>query len=137
MDLTKGKKAIGSKWVFKIKYKANGDLKRYKARLVAKGYNQKYSIDYDETFSLVVKMTTIRCLVAVAANRGWILNQLDVNNVFLHGDLKEDVYMILPPGYYESTNQVCKLSKSIYGLKQASRQWFAKLAQELLNLGHY
>lgn len=79
VEFSKRKKAIRSKWAFKVKYKANGELERYKARLVANGYTQNYGINYDETFLPMVKMTTIKCLVAVATNRGWTLNQLHVN----------------------------------------------------------
>ena len=93
-----------------IQNKIYGTLEKYKARLVAKGYNQKYGIDYDETFSSVVKMTTIRCLIAVATSKKWSLSQFDVNNAFLHGDLMEEVYM-LPP-HYKETNKVCKLISS-------------------------
>lgn len=92
-------------------------MERYKARLVAKGYNQKFGIYYDETFSLVVKMTTIRCLIAMAAYKGWSLYQLDVNIAYLHGDLKEEVYMQMPQGYGNIKNKVYKLRNSLYGLK--------------------
>ena len=85
------KKAIGSKWVYKIKLRADGSLERYKARLVAKGYNQQYGIDFQETFSPVVRMTSIRSLIALAAHRKWPLFQLDINNTFLHGDPFEEV----------------------------------------------
>jgi hypothetical protein len=85
--LPKDKKTIGCKWVYKIKHNADGSMNRYKTRLVAKGYAQTYGIHYEETYSLVAKMTTIRTIIAMVVVKGWSLHQMDVNNVFLHGDL--------------------------------------------------
>lgn len=112
------KKPIGCKWVYKVKLKADGSLEHCKACLVAKGFNQKYGIDYQEAFSPVIKMTTIRSMIALAASRKWDLYQLDVNNAFMHGDLNEEVYMKVPDGITAPPNMVCRLRKSIYGLKQ-------------------
>jgi hypothetical protein len=91
--LQKDKKIIGCKWVFKIKHNADGSVSRYKARLVAKGYAQTYGIDYEETYSPVAKMTTIRTIIAMTATKGWSLHQMDVKNVFLYGDLQDEMYM--------------------------------------------
>jgi hypothetical protein len=87
--LPKDKKAIKCKWVCKIKHNANGSVSRYKTRLVAKGYAQTYGIDYEETYSPIAKMTTVRTIIAMATTKGWCLHQMDVKNVFLHGDLQE------------------------------------------------
>nr|XP_017248276.1 PREDICTED: uncharacterized protein LOC108219369 [Daucus carota subsp. sativus] len=135
VTLPKGKKTIGSKWVFKVKVKADGSLERCKARLVAKGFNQKYGIDIVETFSPVVKMGTVRILLALAASKNWSVFQLDVNNAFFHGTLVEEVYMKVPEGIPNPDNLVCLLRKSIYGLRQASRCWNYKLVAELFRQG--
>ncbi|GKF92706.1 ribonuclease H-like domain-containing protein, partial [Tanacetum coccineum] len=133
IDLPVGRKAIGSKWVWKIKYKSDGEIERYKARLVANGFNQREGIDFDKTFSPVVKIVTVRCLINLVVQSGWSLFQMNINNAFLYGDLEETVYMTLPPGYFPANEtKVCKLNKSLYGLKQALRQWNAKLTVALL-----
>ncbi|KAG9453307.1 hypothetical protein H6P81_006211 [Aristolochia fimbriata] len=128
-QLPKGKRAIGCKWVFAKKegFPKNGDI-RYKARLVAKGYAQKEGIDYNEIFSLVVKHSSIRILLALVVQLNFELAQLDVKTAFLHGDLREEIYMTQPDGYKVAgkENWVCKLIKSLYGLKQSPRQWYKR-----------
>ncbi len=135
--LPKDKKAIGYKWVYKVKHNADGSVNKYKVRLVAKGYAQTYGIDYEETHSPIAKMTTIRAIIAMVAAKGWSLHQMDVNNVFHHGDLQEEVYMEQPPGYVDQThpNLVCRLKKTLYGLKQAPRAWSDKIGQYLVTSG--
>ncbi|KAJ0514307.1 putative RNA-directed DNA polymerase [Helianthus annuus] len=135
-DLPENRKPIGCKWIYKIKYRSNGEIERYKARLVAKGFNQREGLDFDETFSPVVKMVTVRCLISLAVQNSWPLYQLDVNNAFLYGEMSEDVYMDIPEGYVEiGSNKVCKLVKSLYGLKQAPRKWNEKLTSTLIEMG--
>jgi hypothetical protein len=131
------KNIIDCKWVYRVKKNADGTIDRYKARLVAKGYKQRYGIDYEDTFSPVVKAAIIRTVLAIAVSRGWVLRQLDVKNAFLHGVLEEEVYMRQPPGFEDQNapNYICKLDKALYGLKQAPRAWFSCLSSKLHALG--
>ncbi|GJQ92447.1 putative RNA-directed DNA polymerase [Tanacetum coccineum] len=135
-DLPKNRKAIGSKWIFKVKYKYTGKVERFKARLVAKGFSQKEGIDYEEIFSPVVKMVTVRCHLSLVVQKGWVVYQLDINNAFLYGEIVKDVYMTLPEGYFDvNDKKVCKLQKSLYGLKQTPRKWREKLTSVLKVFG--
>ncbi|GJS42104.1 putative zinc finger, CCHC-type containing protein [Tanacetum coccineum] len=127
-ELPKGTKPVGCKWVFKTKNDPIGNVERYKARLVAKGYTQKEGVDYKETFSPVSRKDSLRIVMALVAHFDLELHQMDVKTAFRNGDLHEDVYMAQPQGFKSKGQEhlVCKLKKSIYGLKQASRQWYLK-----------
>lgn len=136
VPLPKGKQAIGCRWVYKTKYNLDGTVERHKARLVAKGYTQREGVDFLETFSPVAKPTTIKLVLALTTSQDWHIVQLDINNAFLNRDLEEEEYMEIPHGYdvkgYCMAKQVCKLPKSIYGLRQASRQWYSKISKSLM-----
>lgn len=128
---------IDCKWLFRLKYLPDGTIDKRKSRLVTRGYKQQAGIDYFETFSPVIKSTTIRTVLNVAASRDWCLRQIDINNAFLQATLTEEVYMTQPPGFIDpdKPNHVCRLNKAIYGLKQAPRAWYDELKTFLLQLG--
>ena len=135
VELPKNHKAIKSKWVFKVKKSDNEKTQTFKARLVAKGCSQRYGIDYMETYSPVVRHTSIRFLMALAIKNKYKIHQMDVVTAYLQGDLEEEIYMQQPEKFDDGTNKVCKLKKSLYGLKQAGRQWNKKLDYALQNYG--
>jgi hypothetical protein len=128
VEFPNGAKSIGCKWVFKTKKDPLGNIERYKARLVAKGFIQREGINYTETFSPVSKKYSLRVIMELVAHFDLELQQIDVKMTFLNGDLEEEVYMKQPEGFPSSDGEklVCKLKKSLYGLKQASRKWYLK-----------
>ena len=124
-DLPDDRRAIENKWIFKKKTDADGNITIYKAWLVAKGYRQVQGIDYDETFSPIAKLKSVRIMLAIAAYYVYEIWQMDVKTAFLNGYLKEELYMMQPEGFVDpkGANKVWKLQRSIYGLVQASRSW--------------
>jgi hypothetical protein len=138
VELPSGKEAVGCKWVYTVKHNIEGKVERFKARLVAKGYSQTYGIDYEETFAPVAKMNTIRTLISCSSNLGWDLHQLDIKNAFLHGDLHEEVYMRIPPGFNtpQTDGKVLRLHRSLYGLKQSPRAWFDRFRRAIIQMGY-
>jgi hypothetical protein len=132
-----GANVVSGKWVFRLKYNSDGSLSRYKARWVVRGFSQEHGIDYDETFSPIVKPSTIRIVLSLAVSFHWPIHQLDVKNAFLHGHLSETVYCQQPLGFEDSPKSplVCLLQKSLYGLKQAPRAWFHRFATFATSIG--
>ncbi|CAM8877543.1 unnamed protein product [Rhodiola kirilowii] len=137
VPLPDGVRPIGSKWIFVTKRDSNGNVERYKARLVAKGFSQKEGIDYKETFSPVSSKDSFRTILALVAHLDLELHQMYVKTAFLNGDIEETIYMTQPENFVskDAENMVCKLKKSIYGLKQASRQWYFKFHQIVVSHG--
>ncbi|GBE89144.1 hypothetical protein SCP_1501500 [Sparassis crispa] len=131
----KDRKPVGNKWVLVKKTNKEGEIIKYKARLVAKGYSQIPGMDYTETFAPVVRLETIRAILGLAAILDWEIGQMDVKGAYLNGTLKEEVYMRQPEGYSDGTYRVCKLKKTLYGLKQSGREWNIVLNCKLLDAG--
>ena len=130
------KSMVGCKWIYKIKTCSDGSIECYKICLVAKGFTQEYEIDYEETFSPVARISSVRDLLAVAAASKWVFLQMDVKNAFLNRDLSEEVYMQPFPDVSVESNKICHLRRALYGLKQAPRAWFAKFSSTISRLGY-
>jgi transposase InsO family protein len=133
----KSKDVVSSKWLFKIKHVVDGSIEKYKARFVACGFSQEEGIDYEETFALVARYTSIRTIIALAAKMKWKLHQMDVKTAFLNGVIEEEVYIEKPQGFEVENRKshVCNLKKALYGLKQAHRAWYGRIDSFLTSLG--
>ena len=138
VKLPKDRRALKNRWVYRIKHDELSTRPRYKARLVVKGFNQRKGVDFVEIFSSVVKMSSIRVVLGLAASLDLEIEQMDVKTAFLHGDLEEEIYMEQPEGFIVKgkENYVCKLKKSLYGLKQAPRQWYKKFESVMEEQGY-
>lgn len=139
VSLRTGKHVTGCRWVFTINYNADGTIDRPKVRLVAKDYTQPEGVHNIDTFSQVAKLVSVKLLLGLTFAFGWSLAQMDVSNTFFHGDLDDEIYMSLPQGYIPTgelpSNPVCRLNKSLYGLKQAWRQWYMCFSLVTLSFG--
>lgn len=133
-NLPRDRRTISCKWVFRLKHRTNGEIDKYKARLVARGFTQKRGFDYNETYSPTAKLTTFRILLAIANHFGYHVHQMDVRCAFLNGQLDEEIYMSQPEGFGDGATRVCKLGRSLYGLKQASRMWNERFNQFILSI---
>jgi hypothetical protein len=127
-------KVLPCRWVFKVKRHADGTVERHKARLVAKGFKQQSGVDFDQVWAPVSRHATVRALFSTVAHQGWEMDQVDVTTAFLYGELDDEVFMEMPPGF-ETPGLVCKLKRSIYGFRQAPRAWHAKLKETLKKIG--
>ena len=136
-DLPDGRKAIGCRWTFVIKLGPNGEILRFKARLVAQGFSQIIGIDFNDTFAPTIRLDTLRALLHLAAAHGWYRNQDDVTGAFLHGYITEVIYMRQPQGFDDGSGRVCRIVRSLYGLKQAARCWNKLLHGELTKIGYH
>ena len=131
------KTVVTSRWLYKIKHVVYRSTEKYKARFVARGFCQKEGLDYDEIFAAVARYTTIHMIITLVASQGWNLHQMDVKTAFLHGSIKEEVYVEQPEGFeiYDRKSHVCRLKKALYGLKQAPRAWYEWIDSYLMKLG--
>jgi transposase InsO family protein len=138
VDLPPGREAIGNRWTFIRKRNENGDIVLHKARLVAQGFTQRPGMDYNETgtFAPVMKFDTVRTLLALAAINNWELKQMDVKGAYLNGKIKEEIYMKQPSGYNDGSRRVCKLKRTIYGLKQAGNVWNQEFDKTMKEFGY-
>lgn len=137
LDMPQHKKAVGCKWVFRIKRDPSGNIVKFKARLVAKGFTQRPGIDYNETFAPVARKESINAVLAIAAAEDLEAENVDVDTAFLYGEVEEEIYMDQPDGFEDEENPAkkCLLQKALYGTKQAARQWNSKLTKHLENQG--
>ena len=132
----KGKSVVTSKWIFKIKHVVDGSIEKYNVTFVARGFSQKEGVDYDETFVLVARYTSIKTIIALASAMGWRLHQMDVKTTFLNGEIEEEVYVEQPDGFvvHGKESHVCRLKKALYRLKQAPRAWYERIDGFLVRL---
>jgi hypothetical protein len=137
VDLLPERKALGGRWVYRIKTDSQNNITKYKARWVVQGFNQISGIDYLETFSTVCRPETYRLFFIIAIANNWHLYQYDVKNAFVHAYIDAEIYVIPPTGFYNNNNKVCKLKKALYGLKQSPRLWYKFLSKILYKLGFH
>jgi hypothetical protein len=131
------KSVVGSRWIYKVKQAADGSVEKYKARFVARGFSQIEGIDYDETFAPVTRYSSIRSILALSAQMGWRIHQMDVKTAFLNWIIEEEVYIEQPEGFetFDRESHVCRLKRAMYGLKQTPCAWYTRIDSYFIGLG--